>query len=528
MPRLVDWRKVGRRGAAIVVALAACTLAALALENGLGLPDASAVYLLGVAGVAIRWGATPAIATAVGAFLAYNFGFVEPRYTFSVANPEQFLNLVLFLVIGSLIGRLAGQERDREQLASRREREALALSAISRALATEERLESAALTVARRLAEDARMDRVWMTVADGGRERPLADSQGEQPRPDMASYAMLRRSGGEVRPAWRRIHQPHRRPAAPPDSPALYRVDLVVGDEPYGALWGERGRGLPEPTAEETRLLEAAADQVAQAVRRQQLARTAAEVEIARRSDRAKTALLDSVSHDLRTPLATIRAAAGSLVDPDLELADGAAAELGSAIDREADRLNRLVTNLLDMSRIESGAIRPDLELVPVATIVDAVVDRLGPSIRAYPLEVDLPEALPVSWADPLMLDQVLTNLLENVVRYVPPGAALRIRGLATPGAAGLSLIVEDGGLGVAGDPGRLFDKFRREAHPGEGARRGTGLGLAVVRGLAEAMGGSVDASRSELGGLAVTVHLQTEPAGMVDAGSAAPLGAER
>ncbi len=100
MPRLVDWRKVGRRGAAIVVALAACTLAAFALENGLGLPDASAVYLLGVAGVAIRWGATTAITTAVGAFLVYNFGFVEPRYTFTVANPEQFLNLVLFLVIG--------------------------------------------------------------------------------------------------------------------------------------------------------------------------------------------------------------------------------------------------------------------------------------------------------------------------------------------------------------------------------------------------------------------------------------------
>jgi two-component system sensor histidine kinase KdpD len=509
MPRVVDWRRVAREGGEIAAALAACTLAALALENGLHLADASAVYLLGVAAIAIRLGASPAIATAVGAFLVYNFGFVEPRYTFSVANPEQFLNLVLFLVIGTLIGRLAGRQRDREQLASRREREARGLYAISRSFTAAERVESAAAAIVERLAADTRMERVWvMAVTSGSPERVLADSRGRSQRLDTGSYSVLRRDdsagGGAI---WRRIHQPHGAGAEERDATHLYRVDLAVGEDSFGALWAERQRGMPDPNDEESRLLAAAADQLAQAVRRQQLAATAAEVEIARRSDRAKSALLDSVSHDLRTPLATIRAAAGNLADRDLAVSDAERAELGRAIDREADRLNQLVTNLLDMSRIESGALTADLELVPVATIVEAVVERLGAGLGAHALEVDLPDTLPAVWADPLMLDQILTNLLENAARYVPAGAQVRISG-AQAGSY-LELTVEDAGPGVPGDLTRLFDKFRREPQPGEGARRGTGLGLAVVRGLAGAMGGSVSAERSVLGGLAVTLHLR-------------------
>jgi len=518
MQRTVEWERVWQLGAAILAALAACTLAAYGLENGLGLPDASAVYLLGVAAVAIRSGTTPAVATAAGAFLAYNFLFVEPRYTLTVAKPEQLLNLILFLVIGTLIGRLAGRQRDREQLASRREREARGLYAVSRALNTADGLEITGPTIVERLAADARMDRVWVAVSvGGGPERVLADSRPTAPRPEHGAFALMRRDDTEGEAAWRRIHPPHRRSSEDVGSSRLYRVDLSVGGETYGALWAVKARGLPEPTIEEARLMAAAADQVAQAVRRQLLATTAAEVEIARRGERAKTALLDSVSHDLRTPLATIRAAAGSLADPDLVVTEAERAELGAAIDREADRLNRLVTNLLDMSRIESGALEPDLELVPLGDIVDAVVDRLGEPLDAYRLEIDTPDDLPPARADPLWVDQILTNLLENVTRYVPAGSRVVIRARTDAGAdratsdGHLILTVEDGGPGTNASLERIFDKFHSEPSHRGGARRGTGLGLAVVRGLAEAMGASVHAERSPLGGLAVSVVLRSE-----------------
>jgi two-component system sensor histidine kinase KdpD len=518
MPRIVEWGRLWRLWATILAALSACTLAAYGLENGLGLPDASAVYLLGVAAVAIRSGATPAIATAAGAFLVYNFLFIEPRYTLTVAKPEQLLNLILFLVIGALIGRLAGRQRDREQLASRREREAQGLYAISRALNTADGLEATVPSIVERLASDSRMERIWVVAAAGpGPERVLADSRPGAPRPEAGTYALLRRDDAEGAAAWRRIHPPQRRGSEEAEPARLYRIDLAVGGDTYGALWALRARGLPEPTIEEARLLASAADQVAQAVRRQRLAATAAEVELARREERAKTALLDSVSHDLRTPLATIRAAAGSLADPDLAVTDAERSELGTAIDREADRLNRLVSNLLDMSRIESGALAPDLELVPLGAIVEAVVERLAEPLAAYRLEVDTPDDLPPAWADPLLVDQVLTNLLENVTRYVPAGSRVVIRveteaaaGVAPPASDRLVLSVEDGGPGITGSPERLFDKFHREPRAREGARHGTGLGLAVVRGLAEAMGGSVGAERSPLGGLAVRMTLRS------------------
>ncbi len=502
----------------IVGALALCTVAALILEGTLGLPDASAVYLLGVAAVAIRAGATPAVATAFGAFAVYNFAFVDPRFTFTVANPDQLLNLVLFLVIGALIGRLAGSQRDRAREALRREREAQALHSVSRALNSSDSLEAAVVRIAERLAADTRMQRVWVAVAtDGSAERVLADTDAREPRPE-GPYALLRRDDAEGPVTWRRIHPPERR--VPEISPALYRVELAVGEESFGSVWAVRDRELGQPGAVDSRLLAAAADQIAQAVRRRRLVAAAAELEIAKRSDRLKTALLDSVSHDLRTPLATIRAAAGSLSDPQIEVSETERIALGATIDAEAQRLNRLVGNLLDMSRIESGALNPELEVVPLASIVEAVVDRLRTTLARHRLEVDVPDDLPPVLADPLMLDQVLTNLLENAAKYVPAGGRIRVRATRAEGGGVVTMRVEDDGPGVSGDAQRVFDKFHREARDAAGSRRGTGLGLAVVRGLSESMGGTVRASRSELGGFAVLVDLPADVADRQAAGA--------
>ena len=256
-------------------------------------------------------------------------------------------------------------------------------------------------------------------------------------------------------------------------------------------------------------MLAAAADQIGQALERDRLAEQATSAEIARRSEAAKTALLDSVSHDLRTPLASIRAAAGSLMDPNLVMDDDARRERAASIDREAERLNRLVSNLLDMSRIEAGDLHARLEVFPLEDVVRATVERMAGQLEGRSVSISMSPTLPPVVVDAVFIDQVLTNLLENATRHTPAEAPIRIAGTPLPGRAVL-LCVDDGGPGVpAAALDRVFDKFYRV--PGAPARtgRGSGLGLAVVRGLVEAMGGRVTARAGELGGLAVDVELQ-------------------
>jgi two-component system sensor histidine kinase KdpD len=510
----IDWGWISRGVAVTIGALAACTITAHVLETGLDLPDASAVYLLGVAAVAIAYGAAAAVATALGSFLIYNFLFVEPRYTFTVASPPELLNLILLLAIGVLIARLAGQQRDRARQAARREREARALFAVSRSLNAAESLGAALTDVVQRVASDAGLERVWIGASTGGaNERTLADTAPKEALPETRSHWVMRRDPNEGEAAWLRVLPPAARSASP-DDVVLYRVEMRAGGDAYGSLWGARHRASGNPQVEESRLMATAADQVAQALRRQRLADAAAELEIARRSDELKSALLDSVSHDLRTPLATMRAAAGTLADPGVEVGVPERVRLGQAIDTEADRLNRLVGNLLDMSRVDSGALKPELEVLPLSEVLDPIFERLEAGPEGRRVTADVPVDLPALWADPVMLDQVLTNLVENAAKYVDRERPIRVGAREVGGRSMLRIVVEDGGVGVPDEAlGRIFDKFYRGTSPtagGAGRRRGTGLGLAVVRGLVEAMGGSVMARRSELGGLAIVVELPT------------------
>jgi len=242
-------------------------------------------------------------------------------------------------------------------------------------------------------------------------------------------------------------------------------------------------------------------------VQRERLATAAADAEISRRSDELRSALLESVSHDLRTPLASIRAAAGSIADPAVQLADDERRAAAASIDREAERLNRLVGTMLDMSRIQAGALVPDLEVVPLAELVAPLLERLRPRLGARHVSLDLPERLPAVRVDATFLVQALDNVLENAIAHAPADAPISIT--ATMDGDVVELIVEDGGQGVAPDDiPHLFERFYRGATPRAGSRHGFGLGLAVVRGLVEAMGGTVAASPSRLGGLAITIRL--------------------
>ena len=231
--------------------------------------------------------------------------------------------------------------------------------------------------------------------------------------------------------------------------------------------------------------------------------------EIARQSDELKSALVQSVSHDLRTPLATIRAAAGSL-RPTSGLSDADRTESVDAIDREVEYLNRMVTNLLDLSRIEAGALQAERDVFELDDLVGRSLERLRPRLTTHPLNVAL-DAAPVL-VDPIFLDSAVTNVIENAIKYTPADAPLRISATASASDK-VRLTIEDGGPGVPDDAlDRLFDKFYRVPGRQKTSRSGTGIGLAVVRGLVEAMNGQVSARRSELGGLAIDIDVPVAP----------------
>jgi two-component system sensor histidine kinase KdpD len=493
----------------VAAALAITTGFVAVLERWVGVPDASATYLLAVLVTAVYLGIGAAVATAVGSFLLYNFLFVHPSFTLAVSDPGELLNLLLLLVLGIAVSQLAAAQRNRAQAAVEREHEARALFQISRALAT--RSETAAVlgTMAEGLRADADMTRVWIGLArTSGGERIVADTGGlDEVRDPSADHAVLRRLPGDEPARWIRVHPPAG--ARGSGSDQRYRVVIEAGGDSLGSVWATRTREEGDPGRSATRLLAAAADQIGQAIEQDRLAEEARNAEVARRSDEAKTALLESVSHDLRTPLATIRTAAGTILEGAGTVSEPDRLEAAAAIDREAEHLNQMVTNLLDLGRIEAGALRADREALDLEEAVRAAVERLAPQLGDRRVSYAFDDSLPPVYADPVFLGQVLANLLDNAATFVPADGTVRL-GAAVENDR-IRLRVEDSGPGVSPeDRARLFEKFYRAGQPG--TRTGTGTGLAVVRGLTEAMDGSVAAGRSELGGLAVDVSLPAAP----------------
>ncbi len=525
-----------RRAGLEVAATSAVLIAAIGLvwvlEDRVGVPNASSVFLLGVVVVASRFGTPMALVAAVGGFLVYDLFFIDPLLTLRVADPGEWLNLVLLLVVGIVVGRLAASQRDRAEAAVVREREAISLFRVSRVLATRSSTAEVLPELASILQAETAMDRIRITLSTpGGLERTAVETTGLKVVGDSvaadkpgdagtlawtppATYRALRRTPGDVPAEWVPVHR--QIPAGSPHGRAdgeSYRVVIEVGERRLGSVWAVRPRQDGAPSGTETRLLSAAADQIGQALEQDRLGREAREVEIARRSDALKTALLESVSHDLRTPLTSIRAAAGTLLDREVPLDPGAQEATALAIDREAEHLNRLVTNLLDLSRIEAGELRADPEPFELAPIVQRAVDRLRPRLGTRTVEIDVPDDLPPVLVDEVFIDQVLTNLLENAIKYTGPSARIRLHAQAGIGAptAGRTIVLtlEDDGSGVPDEAlDRLFERFYRVRRPGEPSRPGSGIGLTVVRGLIEAMGGTVRAARGSLGGLAIDLIL--------------------
>jgi two-component system sensor histidine kinase KdpD len=506
-------RGVARAGLVVVAALAVSTLAVAILETPtIGIADASPLYLVAVVVVGILHGTRAAVGTAVAAFAVYDVLFTEPRLTFEVADPREWLDLLLLLFVALVIGRLTARETERAREAGGRALEAEALFAISHVLATTPTLQEAAPLIVQRLAAETRMRRVWITARSGTADAVLADSAAGAPLPITASARTLSIADGHGPPHWIAFHTgtAGQRALTATDHD-LWSVPMQAEGVRMGTLWGERPRALGAPGRAETRLLSLAADQLALAARQDQLSREATQAEVARQSDSLKSALLDSVSHDLRTPLASIRATAGTLMDAAVDWSDEERRSAAEAIDAEAERLSQLVQNVLDLSRIQGGALHPDIEVLDPVEVMEPVLARVATAGVRDRMAVEL-DGLPPVRADAVLLDTVLSNLLENAIRHAGPDAPIRISGAVSGDR--VELVVEDGGVGVPdAEIPRLFGRFYRVPGRSRGSRPGLGIGLSIANGFVDAMGGDMRAERSELGGLKVRVRLPIAPA---------------
>lgn len=495
--------------------IAVGTVVIAILEQWTDIPDASAVYLVAVVIVGSVAGTAAALGTAIIAFLVYDILFTEPRLSLVVADQSELLNLILVLIVAIAIGRLAALGRERAAEADRRAVEATGQFAVSRLLATADATETVAGAIVERLARDARLDRVWIGLEGGPRERVLADT-GTGPAPSASIVTTLVRTPDEQPARWIRAHDGIGRGLATAKTASegdVVRVRIETAGTAFGSLWAMTSGGDGPPGAEATRLLSLAADQIALGLRRDRLRQDATSAEVARRSDALKSALLDSVSHDLRTPLASIRATAGNLADPAVSWSADGVQRAAEAIDGEAQRLDRLVGSVLDLSRIESGALRPDLEVHDATGLIERALTRLRPDLGERPVTVQMAPDLPLVFVDAVLFDAIVSNVLDNVADHTPRDAAVAITA-RTSDDGRVVMTIEDGGPGVAdADLARIFDKFQRTRPPGEGARRGMGVGLSIVRGMADAIGATATAHRSELGGLAITLDLPAAPA---------------
>ncbi|MGI9147104.1 MAG: ATP-binding protein [Chloroflexota bacterium] len=476
------------RGRFAGYALGLCAVGVMSVFIGVvlgqvNLANASMLYLLAVMATAVGFGRGPAVFAAITAFLVFDWFFVEPRHQFTVSDPDEWVSLLFFLLTATVTGQLAAGQRQRAREAQQRGREALALYDVVRLLG-EGDVDTALASVAERL-------RCELNLA--GLAVQLWGPTGETARFDSGDTSALLELDG--------------RPTGAPNDAHL--VPVRVGGRRIGALLLAHQSGTFAES--DDRLLSAAAAQIGQAVERHRLHEEATEAEILRRTDRLRTTLLNAVSHDLRTPLATIMASAGSLRQQDVPWTEDERQAFAQAIEEEADHLNRLVGNLLDISRIEGGSLKPQMSWHDIGSLIDDVVERLRPVTRGHRLRVTLPEHLPPVWLDPVEIGQVLYNLVENAAKYAPADTEIAVEVWRDGGLVRVQVLDQGPGIPPAAMP-HLFDPFYRVID-GKPRPQGLGLGLAIVKGLVQAHGGRVWAENRASSGARFTFTLPASQA---------------
>jgi two-component system sensor histidine kinase KdpD len=480
------------------------------------LSNVSMLYLVAVLLTAVGWGRGPAVAAALAAFVTFDFLFTVPYYTLRVSDPDEWLALLLFLITAMITGQLAAALRGRAREAGQREREAVILYDLSRLLGEPE-LDQALDAVAERVRLELQLAAVAIEVPVGSDHavkmalagktellqslEPLrwAHVLGEGAPPSASTRGS---TGRWIRLVPPRVPGGQRRIA----SDRMYMVPIKAGGERVGTILLVRESQGRHFDRADDRLLSVAAAQIGLALERARLRQEATESELLRRTDELKTALLRAVSHDLRTPLASIMASAGSLRQEDVEWSRSERREFAETIEHEAERLNRIIGNLLDLSRMETGSLQPKKGWYDVASLVDDVVGRLRTTCAEHVVKVEVEPDLPPVPLDYIEIDQVLSNLLENAVKYTPPGTQIEVGAHRQDGEVVIEVADNGPGIPRASLP-RLFDPFYRAEQRGQQVA-GTGLGLAVARGIIEAHGGRIWAENRRAGGARFTFAL--------------------
>jgi two-component system sensor histidine kinase KdpD len=494
----VAWSRYGW-AAAITLA---CTGVAFLLDPAFSETNVAMIYVLGATIAGLRLGRGPGTFTAVAGVAAFDFFFVPPRLTFQVSDAQYLVTFLVMLAVTLTIGNLMANVRQQTRVAGARERRTALLYAMSRELAGTRGRAAMARVAVKHVAE----------VFDSVAVVLTPDAAGRLHFPDGAPLETSFRGADLSVAQWVFDHAERAGLGTNtlPAAPALY-LPLRGSQRTLGVLGvlpANRRRVL---LPEQRHLLETFAGQIALAWERAALGEEAAVSRIAAEAESLRNTLLASISHDLRTPLAIIAGASSTLARHGTALDSATQQSLARSIESQAHEMSDLISNVLDLMRLESGRIELRRDAHSVEDLVGTALQRVEARLQERPVEIDLPADLPAVQVDPAFITQVFANLLDNAAKYTPPGTRIRIAAVAD--APMVRIVVEDEGPGLPpGDPRQLFEKFQRGRE--ESAIVGAGLGLAICRAIVSAHGGEITAGPGSRGGARFEFTLPIAEAG--------------
>ena len=480
-----------------VVAVAVSLGIAETVEPFFGLENVVLVFMTGIVAIAARFGLWPSILASVVASLCYNFFFLPPIYTFTIADPNNALAFFFFIVMAIIVSNVAARVREQAVTAMARARTTEALYAFSRKLAGVATLDDVLWATAYQIAMMLKV-RVVLLLPEG---ETIAVAAGYPPE-DVLDQADL----AAAKWAWMNNRAAGRGSDTLPGAKRLF-LPMRTGRGPVGVLGIDSDKAGPLLTPDERRLLDALSDQSALAIERVHLVEDMDRVKRTVETEHLRSALLTSISHDLKTPLAAILGSAGALRSMSGQLTDAQKEELVSTIVDESERLNRFIANLLDMTKLESGAIAPNSSLHSIGEVIGGALRRAEKILSRHKVALDIYRDLPLVKIDEVLFEQAIFNLLDNAAKYSARGSTIQINGRRDGDSVVLDIV--DEGVGIpASDVERIFDKFYR-VQKGDQVRPGTGLGLAIARGFIGAMQGTITASnRTDRSGAVLTIRL--------------------